>query len=105
MTPAKDIDYGDIQVIRGRLVISLHTKEDNTTYFWNAQQGEVQIVGINRGDFRGLRISGDGSRVFYVDEWNIQSWSIETQRLMTKGSNDSSCFLDPLRMNNSKILV
>ena len=105
VTPAKDIDYGDMQVISGRLVVSWHTKEDNTTYFWNAQQGKVQVVGINRGDFRGLRISGDGSRVFYVDEWNIQSWSIETQRLMTKGSKDSSRFLDPLRMNNSKILV
>ena len=39
MTPAKDIHYGDMQVIDNELVISWHMEEDNTTYIWNSQQG------------------------------------------------------------------
>ena len=105
MTLASNIHYGDIQVIGGGLTISWHMEKDNATYIWNAQQGEIQKIGIESRDSGDLRISGDGSRVFYVDEGNIQSWSIETQKLTTKDSKVFCRFLDPLCMNNSKILV
>ena len=106
MTPAKDIHYGEMQVISGGLVISWW--KDETIYFWNSQQGEVQEVdtGPAYRSLGGLRISGDGSRVFCVNRWKIQSWTIETQELVTKNPQKApSRQLDPLRMDNSKILV
>ena len=105
MTPAKHIHYGDMQVIGDGLVISWHMEENNITYIWNSQQGKVQEIGIKSVDSGGLRISGDGSRVFCVDQWKIQSWSIGTQKLTRKDSNTPHHFLDPLCLNNSKILV
>ena len=104
MTPAKDIHYGDMQAISGGLVISWCMR-DGGTYIWNAQQGEDQKIGIENENYGGLRISGDGSRVFYVDDWGIQSWSIETQKHIRNDSVAIDRFLNPLCMNNSKILV
>ena len=105
MTPAEGILHGDMRVICGRLVISWHKKNEHTAYLWNAQQGEVQETGIYSTESGGLRISGDGSRVFYVTRADIQSWSMETQELITYQSLVADRFLDPLCMNNSKILV
>ena len=103
ITPAKDMYYGDIQVIDSGLAISWCMGED--VYFWNAQQDQVQEVGIRDAQLGALRISGDGSRVFYVDGHKLRSWSIETKECISMDSGSSKYFLDPLRMNDSKVLV
>ena len=103
MTPAKDIHYGDIQEINGGLIISW--RMEGGVHFWNSQQGKVQKTDIDSSSSGSLRISDDGSRIFYADRWDIQSLSTEAWKLVKKVSNTGSRILDPLRMDNSKILV
>jgi len=56
---------------------------------------------------RGLRISGDGSRVFCVDDENIQAWSIQTGVPTGRASLRSKhpYLLDPLWIDGLKVLV
>ena len=104
ITPAKDIFYGDMQVTSRGLVVSWRMEQDNSVYIWNAQQDKVQNTGLKLL-YGGLRISEDGSRVFCVDYRKMQSWSMETQKHIRIDSDVCWRFLDPLRMNNSKILA
>ena len=105
MTPARNADYGDMQAIGSGLVVSWCMGHD--IYFWNAQQGTVQQTYMKSLIGGGLRISADGSRVFYADKHRIQSWSIEAQKLIKveQVSYSLDRILHPLHMNNSKILV
>ena len=55
---------------------------------------------------RGIRISGDGSRVVYIDRDYICAWSLQTREFVGKGwLENNSCHFDPLQMGSSKFLV
>ena len=55
---------------------------------------------------RGLRITGDGTRVLQVDDESILAWSIWTGEPAGKESlGDYYHNFEPLQMNNSKVLV
>ena len=109
-TQAKDIYMGDMQLIDGRLII-VGCKGDPCGYWkihiWDAEKGELQTISGTEYQPRGLKISGDGSRVFYVDDCNIQAWSIQTGVLVGKISHGSGYIylLDPLWMDGSKVLA
>ena len=109
-TQAKDIYMGDIQLIGGRLIIvgcRLSPDLGWKVHVWDAENGELQTMDGTRHQPRGLKISGDGSRVFLVDDVEIQGWSIQTGVLVGKSSLGSQYpyLLDPLWMNGSKVLV
>jgi len=109
-TQAKDIETGDIQLVGDRLVI-VGCKESPgkgwKVHVWDAEKGELQTIDATESQPRGLRISGDGSRVFCVDDYVLQAWSIQTGEPAGNGSLGSKYpyLLDPLWIDGSKALV
>jgi len=106
-TQAKDIAVGDIQLLGDRLIIIGYKQDQRTICMWDAEQGELQTVGKNSIIPWGLRISGDGSRVFCVDPRDIQAWSIQTGEHTGKINMQSGepYWLDPLWIDGSKVMV
>jgi len=106
-TQAKDIGVGDIQLLGDRLIIIGYKKDRKEICIWDAEQGEPQTVGKNLFTPRGLRISGDGSRVFCVDKFDIQAWSIQTGAYTGEIDMQSGdpYWLDPLWIDGSKVMV
>jgi WD40 repeat protein len=105
-TPAKDHFWRDVQLIDGRLII-----------VW-CQDYKINIWDINRGEFlpgidlpplelKGLRISGDGSKVFCVTKKSIQAWAMHTGELVgeVKLELEQNWYLDPLQMDDSRIWI
>jgi len=106
-TEAKDIHCGDIQLISNRLIVVWCTKYKNKIHVWDAEKGGPLIVDGSGWITRGIRITGDGSRVLQLDRNSIQAWSIWTGEPAGKESlerNYEHCF-DPLRVDGSKVLV
>jgi len=106
-TQAKDIGVGDIQLLGDRLIIIGYKEDQEEICMWDAEQGKLQTVGKNSVIPRGLRISGDGSRVFCVDHHDIQAWSIQTGEHTGKIYMQSwyPYLLDPLWIDGSKVMV
>jgi len=106
-TQAKDIGVGDIQLLGDRLIIIGYKKDKGEICMWDAEQGELQTVGKNGMIPRGLRISGDGSRVFCVDEYDIQAWFIQTGEYTGRIPMQSVdlYWLDPLWIDGPKVMV
>jgi len=109
-TQAKDICMGDMQLISGRLIIVGCKRDSNQgwkIHVWDAGKGELQTMGGIRHQLRGLRISGDGSSVFCVDDYDIQAWSIQTGVSVGKVplGLEYPNLLDPLWIDGSKVLV
>ena len=83
-TPAKASSHRDARLIDGKLIFVWHA--DERIYIWDLEKGEVlQTVDTPRYQYRDhkhqhedLRISGDGSKIFYLCMGSIQAWSIET---------------------------
>jgi len=109
-TQAKDIHGGDVQLIDGQLIIVGYKEvpdQDWVAHVWNAEKGELQTMGGIEYRPRGLRISGDGSRILCVDNHVIQTWSIQTGKPAGKGllGPKYPYHLDPLWIAGSKVLV
>jgi len=109
-TQAKDIETGDIQLIGDRLIIvgcKGNSDKGWKVHVWDAEKGELQTMDGTTNQPRGLRMSGDGSRVFYVDDYAIQAWTIQTG--VPTGVESLKgwypCHLDPLWIYGSKVIV
>ena len=75
---ARDIYLGhsDSRLIDGRLIFIWH--EGMKIHIWDIGKGELlQSLDIALW-FRGLRISGDGSKIFFLSKESIQAWSMWT---------------------------
>ena len=105
VTPARNIPAGDMQVIGGRLAIVWYkwVRGDWVVYFWDAQSSELQTVGTTNGQTTGFRMSGDGLRVCCANEQNIHFWTIGTMMHVFQAYQGDLYYLDPLRMDNSKV--
>jgi len=105
-TEARDISCGDIQMINDRLVIVWYNVDGNEIHIWDSEKGALPRVDVSNWFTRGLRITGDGSRVLWIKRKSIQAWSIWTGEPAGKESLEEKalCF-DPLRMDGSKVLV
>jgi WD40 repeat protein len=75
-TPAKGFKKSDAQLINGRLIFvwSLEQK----IHIWDAEKGGPPLEGNGHSVLEDLRISGDGSRVFSLDESNFYAYSVQT---------------------------
>jgi len=79
-TPVKDLNKRDVHLVNGRLIIIWYA--DQKLHVWDAEKGELlKTLDIPSGDFRDLRISEDGSKVFFLDS-SIQVWSIWTGQIV-----------------------
>jgi len=103
-TPAKGRTQRDVQLIEGRLIVVWH--KDKKLWIWDSEKGEfLQKVDTPFEYARGVRISGDGSKVFCLARGSIQAWSIWTGEPVGKVELKDETYFDPLYMDGSKIWV
>jgi WD40 repeat protein len=104
-TPAIGNTYRDAQMIDGRLIFVWNSEEGNEFYIWDIEKGEpLQVVEAHSG-VNGLRISGDWSKVFCLDEDTIRVWSIWTGEVVGEVKLENPAYLDPFCADGSKIWV
>jgi len=104
--PAEDATWKDAQLIEGRLILVWHAEEK--LYIWDIGKDEfLQTIDTSISEVDGLKISGDGSRVFCLTKKLIQSWSIWTGAAAGKVelTDEDVQLLDPLCMDGSRIWV
>ena len=84
--------WRDIQLIDGRLIFvwSAVGKIDilnvrSKINIWDVEKGKL-LLAVERPRFgvEDIKISGDGSRIFYLDSWSIQAWSVQTGEIVGK---------------------
>ena len=100
-TSAKDFYRGDIQLANGRLIFIWYADKKINT--WDFEKGELLSVVDVPYVLYDLRISGDGSRVFYLDTYSIQVQSVQTGKPMGKVKIDYSSGAGFLTVDGSKV--
>jgi len=109
-TPAKSSYLRDVRLIDNRLVLVWST--DRGIYIWDVEKGKllqtvqtVQTVDAWYAVFD-LKISGDGSKVFYMDNQSIQAWHIWTGEVVGKVKLSSHYYTGTfLTVDSSKVWV
>ena len=105
-TPAGDNPWRDARLVEGRLIVIWW--KDNQIYIWETNKDDPpKVVTIFLSGLCGLRISGDGSKLFILTTRSIEAWSIHTgepvgevELWMRRGF-----YLDPLQIDGSKIWI
>ena len=80
-TPVKDLHKRSVQLIDNRLILVWHM--ENKIHIWDVEKQEPLIttpseVARSQSSIEDLKISGDGSAVFYLNGEFIEYWSIWT---------------------------
>ena len=103
-TPAKNSHKRDIQLINSRLIVVWYTGEEIKV--WDVERGEL-LWGVNgpQQNVVDLRISGDGSKIFYVGQSNIQAWNVWTGEAMKGGGDVDYPTAKLYAMDNSKVWI
>ena len=83
-TPAKGSDSTDSQLINGRLILVWDI--DAKITIWDVEKEKELFVvgGLEKSTYRALKISGDGSRVFFLSAGLMHAYSIETGEVVNK---------------------
>ena len=103
-SPVGDRRRRDVQLIDSRLVTVWY--EDSKIQIWDTSNDKLlRALDIPQLDPCGIRISGDGSKVFCLAEKSIQAWSIETGEHVGKIESERFNYLDPFRMGGSRIWI
>ena len=105
-TPGGHSYWKDARLIDGRLIAVW--EEDESMYIWDASKdGPPKMVAALSSSLKGLRISGDGSKIFCLFERSIQAWSIHTGEPVGEVGlelEQKFCF-GPLQRDDSKIWI
>jgi WD40 repeat protein len=104
-TPAKGSSWGDVRIIDGKSIFVWHVEGEGEIYIWDIEKGEPLQTVKAHSQVRGLRISGDGSKVFCLDEEFVRAWSIWTGEAMGEVKLEDASYLDPLCVDGSRIWV
>ena len=105
-TPAGDNFWRDARLIDGRLIIVWYAHGQIS--IWNTNKDDPPKILVTLPSFpKGLRISGDGSKVFCLSDRLIRAWSTHTGEPMgeIKVELEQGFYLDPLQMDDSKIWI
>ena len=104
-TPAKPDTWRDAQLIEGRLTFIW--LEAQKIYIWDIEKEELlQTLNAQAHcHLIDLRISGDRSKVFLLDEKFIQAWSIQTGQLVGEVRLEGRPADDPIIVDGSKVWV
>ena len=100
-TPAKG-ERRDAQLIEDRLILVWYLEQK--IHIWDTEKGKL-LQTVYAPSCTGLRISGDGSKVFCVGDGVIQSWSIWTGEGVGEVESGGGQLLDPLIADGSRIWV
>ena len=109
-TPARGEFRGDAQLIDGQLVFIWNGKDTNhTTFVWDSDKCKPSHI-LGPGKFYGLRISGDGSKVFSLGlkgrQNKIQAWVMWTWEFVGVVKIDGSLYdLNSFHADGSKCWV
>ena len=85
-TPAIDFDKSDMQLNNGRLLFvwCVHWHAYRKIHIWDAEKGELLFAVDTPDLLEDLKISGDGSRVFWVRTRTVQALSVQTGEIVSK---------------------
>ena len=111
-TPAKVVGWGNARLIDDGLIIVWC----DTNARFSFEGVRIRFLDVGRGgtpwavavpdhNAEGLAVSGDGSRVFLVNCGSIRAWSVQTGAMVGKVRLRSRAYLDPLRLDGSKVSV
>jgi len=96
--------YRDAQLIESRLIAVWCV--GSSLSIWDAEKNKfLQIVDIHVPAIKGIKISGDGSKVFCLIKKSIQAWAIQTGEAVGKVELEGDPYLDPFYVDGSKIWV
>ena len=102
-TPAEGHTLRDAQLLEGRLILIWHVGQK--VHIWDAEKGDSRMLDVPEFGVNGIRISGDGSKVFIAMENFIQAWSVQTGEAVGEVELKGDPFLDSLYVDGSKIWV
>ena len=104
--PDNWISWVDARLIDNRMNALLLIDVDGEICIWDGEKSKcLQRVHMGRSKCRGIRISGDGSKVFCLIGQSIQAWDIQTGEAVGKVELEGDAYLDPLCVDGSKIWV
>ena len=103
----EDTDFGDTKLIEGSLIFIYH--EDKKIHIWDTGKGELlKTLDIPGSSWcEGLRISGDGSKVFCLLGRSIQTWSMWSWELVgeVEVGLEGTIYLDSLCIDGSRVQI
>jgi WD40 repeat protein len=103
-TPAQDSHPRDVQLVDSRLIFVWCT--DEKIYIQDAEKATLlQTVDAPGAKVFDIRISGDGSKIFRLDESTIQAWSIRTGEAVGEVYHELSLSGNHLITQGSKVWV
>ena len=105
-TPYKGYCWRDVQLIYSKLITVWY--QDKKIHIWDINNDEfLQTVDVPPYKLKGIRISGDGSKVFCLTNESIQAWSVYTGELVgeVKLELERDWYLNPLQMDYSRICI
>jgi WD40 repeat protein len=104
-TPAKDPYWRDAQMIDGKLIF-VWLGRGEEIFIWDTKEGELlQKLYVDWGTSGGLRISGDGSKVFLQTKKLIKAWSTQTGEALGEVEVEDDSYVDPFQAGGSRIQV
>ena len=103
---AKDSGWGDTQLIDGRLTFVW--LEYKAIQIWDTGKGELlQTLNVpySHWQVKSLRISGDGSRIFFIVRNSIHAWSIQAREVVGEVELKKKPLYDSLVVDGSRVWV
>ena len=97
---------GDVKLIDGRLIFACY---HGKIHIWDTEKGELlqTLDPLNSSGYRGLRISGDGSKVFCLLGKSIHAWSMWSWKYVggVEVGLEEILYLDSLCIDGSRVQV
>ena len=105
-TGLQNILYGDMQLIDGRLILVWCMEWKEEIHVEDVEKGRLQTISTHRKYNRGLKITGDGSRILHLDLSSIKVWDMWTGKSAgKKGVGSGMNYFGSLHIDGSKFLV
>ena len=103
-TPLGQSHQTDIRLIDNRLVSVWYA--DSGIHIWDIEKGELRtVVKAPEHDVKGLRISGDGSKVFCLVGQSVLAWSLRTGEDVGKAQAEGWLWPDSLTVDGPRVWV
>ena len=101
--PIENFTHGDAQLVDGRLTFVWSTF--GKLHIWDSETGEKNVDTPTIPQCLGLRVSGDGSKVFLLDDKSIQALSIQTGDIVGEARFKAEPPSGPLTVDGSRVWV
>ena len=103
-TPAGRWILGDAQLIDGRVIFIWHS--NGKIHIWDTEKGKLLYM-LDATGPKGLRISGDGSKIIVLGKRSIQAWSMWTWELVgkIKLGLEGDLYMDSLCIDGSRVYI